>query len=115
MLPFRYLPQEQQRGLAVKALRRALASFRSCRATLKTRKLLDSVIPAYMLSPLDYTQFIRTLEEMCGEVVEDEHGRPWRIMWLRKDSHGRTTVALRRLDGVEAREEVVQRDRGNHS
>jgi hypothetical protein len=31
----------------------------------------------------------------------DELGRPWLVLSLRKDGHDRTTVSLRRLDGVE--------------
>ena len=107
MPPFRYLSAEERVELAKAALRSALTSFRSWSATLRARKLLDSVIPVYELTPLDYTQFVRTLEEMCGSVVVDEAGRPWRVLHLRRDSHSRTVVALRRLDGVEAREEVV--------
>jgi hypothetical protein len=103
MPPFRYLPQEEQAALAVQALHRALSSFRSRQATLKTKKLLDEVIPAYAQTPLDRAQFVATLEMMRGQVVVDELGRRWRLMWLSKDSHGRTVVILRRVDGVEER------------
>jgi len=113
--PFRYLSQEEQVALAAAALGRALAGFKSYRATLKTRRLLDSVVPPHAQTAWDRLCFIRALETLLGQVVLDDLGRPWLVLWVRKDSHDRTTVALRRLDGVEAREEVVQRDRGNHS
>jgi hypothetical protein len=106
--PFRYLKKEEQLALAAEALRRSLTSFRSRQATLKAKKLLDEVIPAYTLTPLDYTQFVHALERLCGSVVEDGWGRRWLVLRLRKDSHNRTTVTLRRVDGVEAGEGVVQ-------
>ena len=98
--PFRYLSAEEQVALAATALRRALASFKSHRATLRARRLLDEVVPAYMQTPLDRAQFVHVLEQLCGSVVEDELGRRWRVMWLRKDGHNRTVVTLRRLAQV---------------
>jgi hypothetical protein len=98
--PFRYLSQEEQLALAVVALGRALAGFKSYRATLKTRRLLDSVVPPYAQTAWDRLCFIRVLERLLGQVVVDDLGRPWLVLWVRKDSHDRTTVALRRLDGV---------------
>jgi hypothetical protein len=105
--PFRYLSQEEQVLLATAALGRALAGFKSWRATLKTRRLLDSVVPPHAQTAWDRLCFIRAIERLLGQVVVDEAGRPWLVLSLRRNSHDRTTVTLRRLDGVEAREEVV--------
>jgi len=98
--PFRYLSQEEQVALAAVALGRALAGFKSYRATLKTRRLLDSVVPPYAQTAWDRLCFIRALEMLLGQVVVDDLGRPWLVLSLRRNSHDRTTVTLRRLDGV---------------
>jgi len=37
---------------------------------------------------------------LLGQVVVDDLGRPWLVLSLRRNSHDRTTVTLRRLDGV---------------
>ena len=98
--PFRYLSQEEQVALATEALSRALASFKSYRATLKTRRLLDSVVPPYAQTAWDRLCFIKSLEKLLGQVVIDGAGRRWLVLGLRRDSHDRTAVMLRRLDGA---------------
>jgi hypothetical protein len=98
--PFRYLREEEQLALAAQALAHAVTPFKSWSATLKTRRLLDGVVPIHAQAPLDRDCFIRALERLLGQVIIDELGRPWLVLRLRKDNHSCSAVTLRRLDGV---------------
>jgi ATP-dependent Clp protease ATP-binding subunit ClpA len=107
-VPFRYLSEEEQVALATEALSRALASFKSWQATLKARRILDSVVPVNAQAPYDRDRFVRALERLLGQVIIDELGRPWLVQRIRKNSHNCSAVTLRRLvDGVRGVREIT--------
>ena len=98
--PFRHLREDEQLALAAQALARAVTPFRSWSATLKTRRLLDGVVPIHAQTPLDRDCLVRALERLLGQVIIDELGRPWLVLRLRRDNHNCSAVTLKRLDGV---------------